>query len=132
MNMHDKHGGLDEARKAADKLGIADATRHIFLCCDGDEAGCASRKQMKKSWEHLRKRLAKLGLRKRGGVFPSQSKCLDICKEGPIAVVYPDGVWYGHCTEEVLDLIIEEHLVGGKVVEEHVIVRNPLSPAPDA
>jgi (2Fe-2S) ferredoxin len=105
------------------KLGIPSIRRHIMLCCDTGECGCASKAQMKASWRHLRKRLKAEKLRGRGGVFCSRSGCLDVCCDGPIAIVYPEGVWYGRCTEPVLDRIVDEHLKEGRVVEEHVIAR---------
>ena len=114
-----------KAERAADKLGITSARRHIFICCDLKETGCASRKRMTASWEYLKKRLKELKLTKAGGVYRTKSQCFDICGAGPIAVVWPDGIWYGHCNPDVLERIIQEHLIAGRVVDEYVIARSP-------
>lgn len=116
---------LTAARRTVRKEGFGDATRHILLCYDRGTAKCASRKQMKDSWQHLKQRLKELKLDKRGGVFRSKSYCLDICIGGPIAVVMPDNCWYGGCTPAVLDQIIEEHLIGGTPVEQYLLSRKP-------
>lgn len=123
---------IAKAARTADKLGIPQAQRHIMMCVDTDTADCASKKQMKESWSHLKKRLKDLGLSKRGGVIRTKTQCMDICKGGPIAVVYPEGTWYGGCTPEVLDRIIEQHLVQGQVVREHLLTQNPLCAAANA
>ena len=96
--------------------------RHIFFCLNQREGenACAQH-GAQAGFDHCKSRVKSEKLAGPGGIRVNKAGCLDRCAGGPVAVVYPDAVWYTYVDEQDIDEIVDSHLKNGRVVERLVL-----------
>ncbi len=114
----------DRLQARVRKLSLDRIKRHLFLCAEASKPLCCDRELSSIAWEYLKRRIAELNLE--ACVFRTKANCLRVCEQGPILLVYPEGIWYRHAVPEVLERVLQEHVLGGCVVEDYAFARSAL------
>ena len=117
-------------------LGIPSIQRHVFLCADQTNPKCCEKEIGLNAWNYLKQRLKELKLDQppegnlvnqvKTQVFRTKANCLRVCQQGPILVVYPEGVWYHSAVPDVIEQIIQIHLINNQILSEYVFLIHPL------
>jgi (2Fe-2S) ferredoxin len=120
-------------QSAVKTLGLGQIQRHVFLCADQTNPKCCDKAASLEAWDYLKQRLKQLNLdqpitERPSCIFRTKANCLRVCQQGPILLVYPDGVWYHSASPKVIERVIQEHLLGNQIVEEYAFFTHPLPP----
>ncbi len=109
---------------------ILQISHHLLLCASPQKALCCNPENGINSWERLKRILKELNLedpqRPEGMVLRSKVDCLRVCNEGPILLIWPDGIWYEKVSPDLIEQIIKQHIIGGVPIKQFICKQTPL------
>ena len=111
-----------------ENLGLKQIKHHVFICADQTKPLCCDKGESLVAWDYLKKRLKELKLDQvttdnPNYIFRTKANCLRVCTQGPIMVIYPEGIWYHSVNPEVIEKIIQSHLIKGEIVTENLLFK---------
>lgn len=108
-------------------------SHHLLLCATPAKGKCCDPVDGSASWDALKRLVRDLDLenpaRAQGIVLRSKVDCLRVCEQGPVLLIWPDGIWYGGVTPERMDIILREHVLEGRPCRQWMLKRTPLHPS---